>query len=62
MYFQAFHGVIFFCFPYQNPDTASSQQDYCLQRLVRGLASSRKFARVGYAVALTKVTKHGKCK
>ncbi|KAK7464047.1 hypothetical protein BaRGS_00037971, partial [Batillaria attramentaria] len=38
----------------EKPDAAKAELDYCLQRLVRGLASSRKFARVGYAVALTK--------
>lgn len=39
----------------KKPDVAKTELNYCLQRLVRGLASNRKFARVGYAVALTKL-------
>ncbi|XP_076452563.1 myb-binding protein 1A-like protein [Babylonia areolata] len=45
----------------EDPDAASSQQNYCLQRLIRGLSSTRKFARVGYSVALTKLLRALKC-
>ncbi|KAK7087144.1 hypothetical protein V1264_021231 [Littorina saxatilis] len=44
----------------QDAEGHASQEKYCLQRLVRGMASSRKFARVGYAVTLTKLLRETK--